>query len=171
MQVATGSFGYGYSPLNLLDSIPFLIEACAKVNELFNLFQVDPLNHGQYSDLGVSNSYKTNFIVKSILVDGWPPLACGILSSSSDIEGCRAVVSGVIWIRLRSSHTGVAMSIYQKVNQTKLVKKLFCIHFTLGCLSLTMSCVFVMSIWSFSDRIIKHINKLVLSIRSRRFGK
>ena len=42
----------------------------------------------------------------SILVDGfrvqsrgdhgWPPLACGILSSSSDIEGCRAVVSGVI---------------------------------------------------------------------------
>ena len=39
----------------------------------------------------------------SILVDGfrvqsrgdhgWPPLACGILSSSSDIEGCRAVVS------------------------------------------------------------------------------
>ena len=28
------------------------------------------------------------------------PLACGILSSSSDIEGCRAVVSGVIWIRL-----------------------------------------------------------------------
>ena len=49
----------------------------------------------------------------SILVDGfrvqsrgdhgWPPLACGILSSSSDIEGCRAVVSGVIWIRLLDS--------------------------------------------------------------------
>ena len=34
MQVATGSFGYGYSPLNLLDSISFLVEACAKVNEL-----------------------------------------------------------------------------------------------------------------------------------------
>ena len=49
----------------------------------------------------------------SILVDGfrvqsrgdhgWPPLACGILSNSSDIEGCRAVVSGVIWIRLLDS--------------------------------------------------------------------
>ena len=36
---ATGYFGYGYSPLNLLDSISFLVEACAKVNELFNLFQ------------------------------------------------------------------------------------------------------------------------------------
>ena len=49
----------------------------------------------------------------SILVDGfriqsrgdhgWPALACDILSSSSDIEGCRAVVSGVIWIRLLDS--------------------------------------------------------------------
>ena len=39
MQVAIGSFGYGYSPLNLLDCISFLVEACAKVNELFNLFQ------------------------------------------------------------------------------------------------------------------------------------
>ena len=46
----------------------------------------------------------------SILVDGfrvqsrgdhgWPPLACGTFSTSSDIEGCREVVSGVIWIRL-----------------------------------------------------------------------
>ena len=39
------------------------------------------------------------------------PLACGIfiiLSSSSDIEGCRAVVSGIIWIRLHSSHVGVS---------------------------------------------------------------
>ena len=37
--------------------------------------------------------------------------SCGILSSSSDIEGCRAVVSGVIMdqtIRLRSSHVGVS---------------------------------------------------------------
>ena len=42
----------------------------------------------------------------SILVDGfrvqyrgdhgWPPLVCGMLLSSSDIEGCRTVVSGVI---------------------------------------------------------------------------
>ena len=46
----------------------------------------------------------------SILVDGFrvqsrgdKPLACGILSSPSDIEGCRAVVSGVIWIRLLDS--------------------------------------------------------------------
>ena len=39
VQVATGSFGYGYSPLNLLDCISFLVEACAKVKELFNLFQ------------------------------------------------------------------------------------------------------------------------------------
>ena len=29
------------------------------------------------------------------------------------------------------------MSIYQKVNQTKIVKTLFCIHFPEGCLSLT----------------------------------
>ena len=53
------------------------------------------------------------FTYLSILVDGfrvqsrgdhgWPPLACGILSNSSDIEGCRAVVSGVIWIRLLDS--------------------------------------------------------------------
>ena len=53
------------------------------------------------------------FTYLSILVDGfrvqsrgdhgWPPLACGILSSSSDIEGCRAVVSGIIWIRLLDS--------------------------------------------------------------------
>ena len=45
-----------------------------------------------------------------LLVDGfrvqsrgdhrWPPLVCGMLSSSSDIEGCQAGVSGVIWIRL-----------------------------------------------------------------------
>ena len=27
-------------------------------------------------------------------------IVCGMLSSSSDIEGCRAVVCGVIWIRL-----------------------------------------------------------------------
>ena len=55
----------------------------------------------------------TLYTYLSILVDGfrvqsrgdhgWPPLACGILSSSSDIEGCRAVVSGVIWIRLLDS--------------------------------------------------------------------
>ena len=35
-------------------------------------------------------------------------IAGGILSSFSDIEGCRAVVSGVIWIRLRSSHVGLS---------------------------------------------------------------
>ena len=40
------------------------------------------------------------FRVQSRGDHGWPPLACGILSSSSDIERCRAVVSGVIWIRL-----------------------------------------------------------------------
>ena len=45
MNVATGSFGYGYSPLNLLDSISFLVEACAKVNELFNLFQGGSIVH------------------------------------------------------------------------------------------------------------------------------
>ena len=45
MQVATGSFGYGYSPLNLLDSISFLVEASAKVNELFNLFQWGSIVH------------------------------------------------------------------------------------------------------------------------------
>ena len=33
------------------------------------------------------------------------------------------------------------MSIYQKVNQTKIVKTLFCIHFPEGCLSLTASMV------------------------------
>ena len=31
------------------------------------------------------------FRVQSRGDHGWPPLACGILSSSSDIEGCRAV--------------------------------------------------------------------------------
>ena len=31
----------------------------------------------------------------------------------------------------------VDMSIYQKVNQTKIVKTLFCIHFPEGCLSLS----------------------------------
>ena len=45
MQVATGSFGYGYSPLNLLDCISFLVEACAKVNELFNLSQGGSVVH------------------------------------------------------------------------------------------------------------------------------
>ena len=45
MQVATGYFGYGYSPLILLDSISFLVEACAKVNELFNLFQGGSIVH------------------------------------------------------------------------------------------------------------------------------
>ena len=45
MQVATRSFGYGYSPLNLLDSNSFLVEACAKVNELFNLFQGGSIVH------------------------------------------------------------------------------------------------------------------------------
>ena len=43
------------------------------------------------------------FRVQSRGDHGWPPLACGILSSSSDIEGCRAVVGGVIWIRLLDS--------------------------------------------------------------------
>ena len=45
MQVATGYFDYGYSPLNLLDIISFLVEACAKVNELFNLFQGGSIVH------------------------------------------------------------------------------------------------------------------------------
>ena len=45
MQVATGSFDYGYSPLSPLDSISFLVEACAKVNELFNLFQGGSIVH------------------------------------------------------------------------------------------------------------------------------
>ena len=45
MKVATGSFGYGYSPLNLIDCISFLVEACAKVNELFNLFQGGSIVH------------------------------------------------------------------------------------------------------------------------------
>ena len=43
------------------------------------------------------------FRVQSRGDHGWSPLACGILSSSSDIEGYRAVVSGVIWIRLLDS--------------------------------------------------------------------
>ena len=45
MQVVTGSFGYGYSRLNLLDSVYFLVEACAKVNELFNLLQGSSIVH------------------------------------------------------------------------------------------------------------------------------
>ena len=39
-------------------------------------------------------------------------IVCGMLSSSSDIDGCRAVVSGVIMdqtIIIRSSHVGVSM--------------------------------------------------------------
>ena len=64
---------------------------------------MDPLNHGQYSDLGViyrdlgvSNSYK------------------------------------------KKNYCEVDMFIYQKVNQTKIVKTLFCIHFPEGCLSLNI---------------------------------
>ena len=59
------------------------------------------------------DDHNNDFTYLSILVDGfrvqsrgdhgWPPLACGILSSSSDIGGCRAVVSGVIWIGLLDS--------------------------------------------------------------------
>ena len=45
MQVDIGSFAYGYSPLNLLDDISFLVQACAKVNELFNLFQGGSIVH------------------------------------------------------------------------------------------------------------------------------
>ena len=45
MQVDIGSFAYGYSPLNLLDGISFLVKACAKVNELFNLFQGGSIVH------------------------------------------------------------------------------------------------------------------------------
>ena len=47
MQVAIGSFGYGYSPLNLLDGISFLVKTCANVNELFNVFQGAPLAQEQ----------------------------------------------------------------------------------------------------------------------------
>ena len=43
MKVATGSFDYGYSPLNFLDSISFLVEACAKVNELSTCSKEAPL--------------------------------------------------------------------------------------------------------------------------------
>ena len=45
MQVDVGSFGYGHSPLNLLDGISFLFKACAKVNELFNLIQGGSIVH------------------------------------------------------------------------------------------------------------------------------
>ena len=43
VQVAIGSFGYGYSPLHLFYGISFLVKACAKVNELFDMFQGAPL--------------------------------------------------------------------------------------------------------------------------------
>ena len=43
------------------------------------------------------------FRVQSRCDHGWPPVVCGMFSSSSEIEGCRAVVSGVIWIRLLES--------------------------------------------------------------------
>ena len=66
-----------------------------------------------YSSTASAKRLQFQYTYLSILVDGfrvqsrgdhgWPPLACGILSSSSDIEGCRAVVSGVIWIRLLDS--------------------------------------------------------------------
>ena len=49
MQVATGSFGYGYSPLHLLDGISFLVKDCARVNELFNLFQEGSFVHYIYA--------------------------------------------------------------------------------------------------------------------------
>ena len=45
MQVSIGSFGYGYSPLHLLDGISFLVKAYAKVNELFKLFQGGSIVH------------------------------------------------------------------------------------------------------------------------------
>ena len=51
-----------------------------------------------YLSIGVDG-----FRVQSRGDHGWPPLVCGMLSSFSDIEGCRAVVSGVIWIRLLES--------------------------------------------------------------------
>ena len=66
---------------------------------------MDPLNHGQYSDLGV--------IYRDL----------GVSNS------------------LKKNYCEVDMSIYQKVNQTKIVKTLFCIHFPEGCLSLTASMV------------------------------
>ena len=62
---------------------------------------MDPLNHGQYSDLGV--------IYRDL----------GVNNSLKKKNYCE-----------------VDMSIYQKVNQTKIVKTLFCIHFPEGCLSL-----------------------------------
>ena len=46
---------------------------------------------------------RSGFRVQSRGDHGWPPLVCGMLSISSDIEGCRAVVSGVVWIRLLES--------------------------------------------------------------------
>ena len=59
-----------------------------------------------------------------------PPLVCGILSSSSDIERCRAVVSGVIWIRLLDSARPMYLFLiaiyWQKVKAlcNKLVKNI-----------------------------------------------
>ena len=64
---------------------------------------MDPLNHGQYSDLGVI--YR-------------------------DLRGEQQLKN--------KFYCEVDMSIYQKVNQTKIVKTLFCIHFPEGCLSLKM---------------------------------
>ena len=58
-------------------------------------------NHGPH--LTYLSILVDGFQVQSRGDHGWPPLACGILSSSSDIEGCRVVVSGVIWIRLLGS--------------------------------------------------------------------
>ena len=49
MKVDVGSFGCGHSPLNLVDGISFLVEACAKVNELFNLFQGGSIVHYIYA--------------------------------------------------------------------------------------------------------------------------
>ena len=41
------------------------------------------------------------------------------------------------------------MSIYQKVNQTKIVKTLFCIHFPEGCLSLTLCFLYELTLPTF----------------------
>ena len=50
------------------------------------------------------------------------------------------------------------MSIYQKVNQTKIVKTLFCIHFPEGCLSLTKKSNFAF----FANHLVRLTNHLSL---------
>ena len=41
-----------------------------------------------------------SWLSPEVTIGGRHYIVCGMLSSSSDIEGCQAVVSGVIWIRL-----------------------------------------------------------------------